>query len=93
MCLFFFCLTDECAKFFVNTCNAGSGALAVTVEGPSKVKLECKETEEGYEFTYKPTAPGDYLISIRYAGSYVAGSPFKAKITGQLSNILLSTCP
>ncbi|OWF45693.1 Filamin-A [Mizuhopecten yessoensis] len=75
--------TDEPAKFFVNTCNAGSGALAVTVEGPSKVKLECKETEEGYEFTYKPTAPGGYLISIRYAGSYVAGSPFKAKITGQ----------
>ncbi|XP_069142482.1 filamin-A-like isoform X9 [Argopecten irradians] len=87
--------TGEPAKFFVNTCNAGSGALAVTVEGPSKVKLECKETEEGYEFTYKPTSPGDYLISIRYAGSYVAGSPFKAKITGQgkVSNMQeLSTC-
>jgi len=76
-------ISGEPAKFFVNTCNAGSGALAVSVEGPSKVKLDCKETEEGYEFTYNPTAPGDYLISIRYAGVYVAGSPFKAKIEGE----------
>lgn len=66
----------------VNTCNAGAGALAVTVEGPSKVKLECKEVDEGYEFTYSPTAPGDYMITIRYAGVNIAGSPFKAKIEG-----------
>ena len=67
----------------VNTCNAGAGALAVTVEGPSKVKLECKEVDEGYEFTYNPTAPGDYMITIRYAGVNIAGSPFKAKIEGR----------
>jgi hypothetical protein len=66
----------------VNTCNAGAGALAVTVEGPSKVKLECREADEGYEFTYNPTAPGDYMITIRYAGVNIAGSPFKAKIEG-----------
>ena len=35
--------TGEVAKFVVNTVNAGSGSLAVTVEGPSKVKLECAE--------------------------------------------------
>ena len=66
----------------MNTVNAGAGALAVTVEGPSKVKLECKEVDDGYEFTYNPTAPGDYLITIRYAGTGIAGSPFKAKIEG-----------
>ena len=70
-------------KFVVSTVNAGSGALAVTVEGPSKVKLDCREVEEGYEFSYTPTAPGDYLITIRYAGVHIAGSPFKAKITGK----------
>ncbi|XP_012939324.2 filamin-A-like [Aplysia californica] len=75
--------TGEVAKFIVNTVNAGSGSLAVTVEGPSKVKLECTEVDEGYEFSYNPTAPGDYLICIRYAGVNVAGSPFKAKIEGQ----------
>ena len=39
----FFPRTGQVAKFIVNTVNAGSGSLAVTVEGPSKVKLECKE--------------------------------------------------
>jgi filamin len=67
----------------VNTVNAGAGALAVTVEGPSKVKLECREVDEGYEFTYCPKAPGDYLITIRYAGVNIAGSPFKAKVEGE----------
>ncbi|BFZ10498.1 hypothetical protein BsWGS_13537 [Bradybaena similaris] len=75
--------TDQVARFIVNTVNAGSGSLAVTVEGPSKVRLECKEVDEGYEFSYSPTAPGDYLICIRYAGINIAGSPFKAKIEGQ----------
>ncbi|XP_056000448.1 filamin-A-like isoform X18 [Ostrea edulis] len=74
--------TGQTCKFMVNTCNAGAGALAVTVEGPSKVKLECKEVDEGYEFTYSPTAPGDYMITIRYSGVNIAGSPFKAKIEG-----------
>ena len=79
--LYLYFLGQTC-KFIVNTVNAGAGALAVTVEGPSKVKLECKEVDDGYEFTYNPTAPGDYLITIRYAGTGIAGSPFKAKIEG-----------
>ncbi|XP_053377764.1 filamin-A-like isoform X5 [Mercenaria mercenaria] len=75
--------TGQTAKFIVNTVNAGSGALSVTVEGPSKVKLECREVDDGYEFSYTPTAPGDYLITIKYAGTNIAGSPFKARIEGQ----------
>jgi len=77
-------VTNEKCKFIVNTVNAGSGALAVTIDGPSKVKLNCVEVDEGYEFTYTPTAPGDYLITIKYAGnSHIPGSPFKAVITGE----------
>lgn len=79
----------QTCKFMVNTCNAGAGALAVTVEGPSKVKLECKEVDEGYEFTYSPTAPGDYMITIRYSGVNIAGSPFKAKIEGMNSHSVI----
>ena len=76
-------MTGQPCKFIVNTVNAGSGALAVTVDGPSKVQLTCKEVADGYEFTYTPTAPGDYLITIKYAGNvHIAGSPFKAHITG-----------
>uniref|UniRef100_M3ZRE7 Filamin A n=1 Tax=Xiphophorus maculatus TaxID=8083 RepID=M3ZRE7_XIPMA len=70
-------------EFVVNTSTAGPGALAVTIDGPSKVKMDCVECPEGYKVTYTPMAPGNYLISIKYGGPYhIVGSPFKAKITG-----------
>lgn len=57
----------------------------MTVDGPSKVQLQCVEVAEGYQFTYTPTAPGDYLIIIKYGGdAHIPGSPFKAKITGTI---------
>uniref|UniRef100_A0A8B9LQT0 Filamin C, gamma a (actin binding protein 280) n=1 Tax=Astyanax mexicanus TaxID=7994 RepID=A0A8B9LQT0_ASTMX len=71
------------AEFVVNTCNAGSGALSVTIDGPSKAKMDCVECAEGYKINYTPMAPGNYLISIKYGGpQHIVGSPFKAKITG-----------
>ncbi|KAI3382304.1 hypothetical protein SNEBB_011398 [Seison nebaliae] len=68
--------------FIVNTLNAGAGALAITVDGPSKVTLECHETEEGYRVIYTPTAPGDYLITIKFGGVNIASSPFKCHVFG-----------
>jgi len=74
-------------EFVVNTSSAGPGALAVTIDGPSKVKMDCQECPEGYKVTYTPMAPGNYLISIKYGGPYhIVGSPFKAKITGEKCN-------
>lgn len=71
------------SEFVVNTCNAGSGALSVTIDGPSKVKMDCQECSEGYKVTYTPMAPGSYLISIKYGGpQHIVGSPFKAKVSG-----------
>lgn len=68
----------------MNTAGAGPGTLAVTVDGPSKVQLEVREAAEGYRVAYTPLAPGSYLISIKYGGPHhIAGSPFKAKITGE----------
>ena len=76
-------LTDEPAKFIVNTSKAGSGALSVTVDGPSKAELQCREVAEGHEFTYTPTIPGDYLIVIKFGGNiHIPGSPFRARISG-----------
>jgi len=67
----------------VNTSKAGSGALAVTVDGPSKAQLECREVADGQEFTYTPTVAGDYLIMIKFGGNtHIPGSPFRARITG-----------
>ncbi|XP_014344981.1 filamin-B [Latimeria chalumnae] len=75
--------TGTQAEFTINTMKAGPGALSVTVEGPSKVKMDCQECPEGYKVMYTPMAPGNYLIGVKYGGpSHIIGSPFKAKITG-----------
>uniref|UniRef100_A0A3Q3JD12 Calponin-homology (CH) domain-containing protein n=1 Tax=Monopterus albus TaxID=43700 RepID=A0A3Q3JD12_MONAL len=77
--------TGVVTEFVVNTCNAGSGTLSVNIDGPSKVKMDCRECPEGYKITYIPMAPGNYLITIKYGGpQHIVGSPFKAKITGLL---------
>lgn len=74
----------------VNTCNAGSGTLSVNIDGPSKVKMDCRECPEGYRINYTPMAPGNYLITIKYGGpQHIVGSPFKAKITGQYFSQLM----
>ncbi|XP_067932451.1 filamin-A-like isoform X2 [Watersipora subatra] len=70
-------------KFTVHTVGAGSSSLVVTIDGPSKAKLDAKEIADGYEFTYNPSAPGTYFITIKYGGNHhIAGSPFKVKCTG-----------
>ncbi|KAL3313763.1 hypothetical protein Ciccas_007635, partial [Cichlidogyrus casuarinus] len=70
-------------SFFVNTTNAGSGTLNVSVDGPSKARLTCKELDEGYDFCYIPSAPGKYTISILYGGNFhIVGSPFLAIVEG-----------
>ncbi|CAM2708294.1 unnamed protein product [Rotaria socialis] len=74
--------TGQPCEFLIDTTNAGAGALAVTVDGPSKVQLDCREVIEGYRVTFAPTAPGDYLISIKFAGTNIAGSPFKCTVGG-----------
>ncbi|XP_069025647.1 filamin-B isoform X3 [Embiotoca jacksoni] len=75
--------TGTQSEFVINNTKAGPGALAVTIEGPSKVKMDCQEVPEGYKVQYTPMAPGNYLISIKYGGpNHITGSPFKAKVTG-----------
>uniref|UniRef100_A0A8C0H3L7 Filamin B n=1 Tax=Chelonoidis abingdonii TaxID=106734 RepID=A0A8C0H3L7_CHEAB len=77
-------ITGLQSEFHINTTKAGPGTLSVTIEGPSKVKMDCQETPEGYDVMYTPMAPGNYLIGIKYGGpNHILGSPFKAKVTGQ----------
>ena len=70
-------------KFVVQTAGAGSGLLAVFVDGPSKVGLSCKEVDDGYEFTFTPFCPGSYLITIKYGTIPIAGSPYKTDVSGE----------
>ncbi|XP_053983862.1 filamin-A isoform X1 [Hylaeus volcanicus] len=74
--------TGQKTDFIIDTCNAGTGALNVTVDGPSKVAMDCTEVEEGYKVRYTPLVPGDYYISIKYNGYHIVGSPFKVTCTG-----------
>ncbi|KAM7005423.1 filamin B a isoform 1-T1 [Tautogolabrus adspersus] len=75
--------TGTQSEFIINNTKAGPGALAVTIEGPSKVKMDCQEVPEGYKVQYTPMAPGNYLISVKYGGpNHISGSPFKASVTG-----------
>ncbi|CAB3375901.1 Hypothetical predicted protein [Cloeon dipterum] len=68
--------------FIIDTCNAGVGTLAVTIDGPSKVSMDCTEVEEGYKVRYTPLVPGDYYVSVKYNGYHIVGSPYKVTCTG-----------
>jgi filamin len=70
-------------EFRIVTKDAGTGGLAVAVEGPSKAEIQCRDNKNGTcDVIYYPTAPGDYTITIKFAEKNIGGSPFIAKITG-----------
>lgn len=71
----------ESAEFTVNALEAGSGALALSVDGPAKVKMNCSENADGtYQVTYNPVIAGEYLIRIKFAGQDIPGSPYNVTI-------------
>ncbi|XP_062702644.1 filamin-A isoform X5 [Aedes albopictus] len=73
--------TGEKTDLIIDTCNAGAGTLAVTIDGPSKVAMDCTEVEEGYKVRYTPLLPGHYYMTIKYNQMHIVGSPFKIKCT------------
>ncbi|XP_045034750.1 filamin-A isoform X2 [Daphnia magna] len=77
-------LTGHKTDFIVNTCSAGCGTLAVTIDGPSKASMDCTDVEEGYKVRYTPLVPGDYFIAVKYNGFHIVGSPFRVPCTGEL---------
>ncbi|XP_037087159.1 filamin-A-like [Pollicipes pollicipes] len=74
--------TGHKSDFIVDTCNAGAGTLGVTIDGPSKVSMDCTEVDQGYKVRYTPLSPGHYYVAIKYDGYHIAGSPFKVEATG-----------
>lgn len=75
--------TGTKSDFLINTCNAGAGQLAVTMDGPSKVAMDCTEVDDGYKVRYTPLLPGEYYMSIKYNTSHIVGSPFKITCVGK----------
>uniref|UniRef100_A0ACB8FMS4 Uncharacterized protein n=1 Tax=Sphaerodactylus townsendi TaxID=933632 RepID=A0ACB8FMS4_9SAUR len=76
--------TFEVSEFIVDTRTAGYGGLGLSIEGPSKVDINCEDMEDGTcKVTYCPTEPGNYIINIKFADKHVPGSPFTVKMTGE----------
>ena len=44
--------------------------------------MDCSELDRGYEVSYTPTISGDYLVTVKYNGVNVEGSPFKVAAVG-----------
>lgn len=53
---------------------SGYGGLSVSVQGPSKAELTCKEVKAGLiKVNYKPTEPGVYVVAVKFADNHVKG--------------------
>merc|ERR1719474_264338 len=71
-------------QFQINTKSAGYGGLSLSIEGPSKAEIDCKDNEDGtLDVEYKPTEPGFYIVNIKFADSHIPGSPFQVPISGE----------
>ena len=74
-------ICGEPCEFRIVTKDAGTGGLAVAVEGPSKAEIQCRDNKNGTcDVVYYPTVPGDYTITVKFADKHIVGSPFTAKI-------------
>lgn len=73
--------------FTIDTKNAGFGGLSLSMEGPSKAEIQCKDNEDGVlNISYKPSEPGYYIMNLKFADHHVDGSPFTVFVTGEGSN-------
>lgn len=56
------------------SCAVGYGGLGLSIEGPSKVDINCEDMEDGTcKVTYCPTEPGNYIINIKFADKHIPG--------------------
>ena len=69
------------AEFTIDTREAGSGGLGLTIEGPCEAKIDAFDRGDGTcDVRYWPTEPGEYTINISYADKPIPGSPFHSQI-------------
>lgn len=67
------------------------GGLSLAIEGPSKADIGCVDNQDGTcTVSYLPVLPGDYSILVKYNDKHIPGSPFSARITG---NIIVFSSP
>lgn len=59
----------------------GYGGLALSIEGPSKVDINCEDMEDRTcKVTYCPTEPGNYNVNIKFAEKHIPGSLYTIQV-------------
>ncbi|EFO87325.1 hypothetical protein CRE_31441 [Caenorhabditis remanei] len=85
-------ITLQPNELLVDTSKAGYGGLSVSVQGPSKAELTCKEVKSGLiKVLYTPTEPGVYAIAIKFADHHVKDSPLTVQCTGKSAGRVIQT--
>ena len=74
-------IVDEEAEFFIDTRDAGEGALGISLEGPKKTDVVCECIEEGvFKVTYTPEVAGKYRFDIKFSDVDVPDNPFSVRV-------------
>ncbi|CAF4475481.1 unnamed protein product, partial [Rotaria magnacalcarata] len=72
------------SHFICDTKGAGAGQLTVKVRGPKgafRVEMERQHSQDRTIICrYNPTEPGLYLVSVKWSGEHVLGSPFQMRL-------------
>ena len=69
----------------------GYGGLGLSIEGPSKVDINCDDVEDGTcKVTYCPTEPGNYIINIKFADQHVPGRTDTSRSADQSQDYAIS---
>lgn len=59
--------------------------LSVAIDGPSEPEMEFENQDNGdIEVTWRPFAPGEYIVTPKFNGTPIKDSPFKVKIVGEV---------
>ena len=70
------------------------GGLGLSIEGPSKAEIQCQDNKDGTcTISYVPTTPGEYKITIKYAGQPITDTPFFAKVSAPCKSLQLVCTP
>lgn len=71
-------------RSWIDTRRAGPGELTAHCSGPRKVAY-CELYDHGdatFTLNVKPQEPGRHLLTIKYGGNHVPGSPFSLRVAG-----------
>ncbi|OZC12621.1 hypothetical protein X798_00252 [Onchocerca flexuosa] len=64
--------------------DSGCGNLSISIQGPSEAELKCIENKGNLaNVVYRPTEPGIYILSVKFAGVHVKDSPFTINCAGK----------